>query len=81
MQRVRDMVEQGQVRQVQIIMCGRIEGADEAWNKVGRSEAKGRRVGIPKGMGPELWRKVTEEIWGVARTYWGCLYWILLFQY
>lgn len=54
MQRLRDMVEQGQVRQVQIIMCGRIEGTDEAWNKVGRSEAKGRRVRIPRGMGPDL---------------------------
>lgn len=74
MQVLRDMVEQGQVRQVQIIMYGRIEGADEAWKKVGRSEAKGRRVRNPRGMAPESWRKVTEEIWVVARTYWGYLY-------
>lgn len=48
------MVEQSQVRQVQIIMYGRVEGADEAWKKVGRSEVRGRRVGMPKSMAPEL---------------------------
>lgn len=39
------MVEQGQVRQVQIIMYGRIEGADEAWKKVGsqRQKQKGQK--------------------------------------
>lgn len=45
MQRPRGRIKQGQVRQVQIIVYGRFESADEAWKKkVGRSEARGRRV-------------------------------------
>lgn len=50
MQRLRDTVEHGQVRQVQTVMYGRIEGADAAWKKVGMSEAKRRRVRNPRGM-------------------------------
>lgn len=41
MQRSRGIVEQGQVRQVQIIIYGRVEAKDEAWKKeVGRPETK-----------------------------------------
>lgn len=53
---------QGQVRQMQIIMYGRFEGTNEARKKkVRRSEARGRRARKPKGMAPELQRKVREK--------------------
>lgn len=40
-------------------MYGRVESADKAWKKkVGRSEARGRSVGKPRGKAPELWRKL-----------------------
>ena len=43
MQRFRGMAEQGQVRQVQVIMYGRIEGADEAGRR--RLEEQRQKVG------------------------------------
>ena len=64
------MGEQGQVRQEQIIMYGRVEGKDEAYKKMaGRSEARGRRVRKPRVMVPELWRKVREKKSRCPRTY------------
>ena len=71
MQRSRGIVEQGQVRQVQIIIYGRVEAKDEAWKKeVGRPEIKDTGgVRKTRVMIPEL-RRVREKKSGWPRTYW-----------
>lgn len=45
-------VDQGQVSQVHIITCGRVEGADEAWKKKVGKSSQGEGGSETKGYGP-----------------------------